>query len=588
MIRQIILYLLLLLGATFAQAGVLVDLNFDSTRLIEQKAILESISLYRQRDSTLLTERYIKRLQQKGITEIKAALQTFSYYQPEIETQLSTDETEADGQQSWKVVYNIRLGAPLRVKQVDITILGGGENDKAIRQWVNDYPLTVNAPLIHATYETAKKSLLRHLQDRGYFKYVLETHQIRVNLKDYYAEIVLKVNSGPRFVFGNIDFKQDIFAIDYLERFLPFTPGAPFESSLLQILQRNFVNSAQFDLVEIEPKISEINGTAVPIQVRLVPKKRTRYAFGLGFGTDTGPRALFNIDRRYVNKKGHRMGLETLASGVKMFAKVNYHIPLKEPASDYLTYSASRTIEDNDTSYNQTNSVALNINHLFNRWRQSLGLSYETERFEVGEDSGESELLIPSITWQYSSDPESKPRSTTPTRPLSGKFGITLKGAGTFFVSDTSFVQTLMNFKLRLRLAEPLSLVGRATIGMSTTPDFEELPASLRFFAGGDQSIRGFRFNSLGPTDKNGDTIGGENLLVGSLEVQYKFTKNWDLASFIDAGNAFDKNQIKVEQGLGLGAGWRFPFGTLRLYAANAFSKDNRPWRFHLLVGAEL
>jgi len=586
MIRQILLALLFLLSspaATMAKS-VIVDLNFDHTRLIEQKAVLESITLYQQRNSALLSERYIKRLQQKGVAEIKTALQTFSYYQPQIETML----TDTGEEQPWKVSYHITLGPSLSVRHVDITIQGDGQHDKSIAQWIKDYPLAVNAPLIHETYETAKKSLLRHLRNRGYFNYALEKHQVRVNLKDYTADIVLIVNSGPRFVFGHIDYKQTVFSTDYLQRFLPFKHGTPFESYLLQTLQQNFVNSGQFDIVEIEPKISAISGMEVPIQVRLVPKKRTRYAFGLGFGTDTGPRGLFNIDRRYVNKQGHRMGLETLASSVKALAKLNYHIPLKAPATDYLTYSASRSIEDTDISYSQTNSVALNVTHLFHRWRQSLGISYETEQFEVGADNGESELLIPSVTWQYTTDSDTKPGNIKPARTLSGKFDITLKGASTFFVSDTSFAQTLMNFKLRLRLAAPLALVGRFTVGMSTTPEFEELPASLRFFAGGDQSIRGFKFNSLGPSDENGDTIGGENLLVGSLEAQYQFAKNWDVASFIDAGNAFDDNQIKVEQGVGIGAGWRFPFGTLRLYAANAFSKDSRPWRFHLLVGAEL
>jgi len=586
MIWRGMLLLFLLPCATLAKSTVVVDLNIDRTGLIDKKAVLENISLYRLRKSTLLSEQYVKRLYQKGITEIRTALQTFSYYQPKIAGRLIADNNAT----TWNVIYTVQLGPSLPLRRIDISILGEGENDKSIRRWLEDYPLKVNDPLIHETYEQAKTVLLRLLRDRGYFHYVLEKHQIRVNLKDYHADITLTVNTGPRYVFGNIEYEQRGFSIDYLKRFLPFKQGDPFESSKLQTLQRNFVNSAQFDVVEIEPKINATSGSGIeiPIQIRLTLKKRTRYAFGLGFGTDTGARSLFNIDRRYVNKKGHRMGLETLASRTKVSARLNYHIPLTEPANDYLTYSASRIIEDTDSAYRQTNSVALNVTHLFRHWRQSLGVSYETERFEVGIDSGKSELLIPSITWQYAPNPIKNRLATSPARPLSGKFNITIKGASSFFVSDVSFAQTLMNIKLRLRLTAPLSLVSRAAIGISSIPEFEELPASLRFFAGGDQSIRGFQFNSLGPTDDNGETIGGENLLVGSLELQHKIAKNWDIAAFIDAGNAFDNRQLNVEQGLGLGAGWRFPFGTLRLYAANAFSTEDRPWRFHLLVGAEI
>jgi len=91
-----------------------------------------------------------------------------------------------------------------------------------------------------------------------------------------------------------------------------------------------------------------------------------------------------------------------------------------------------------------------------------------------------------------------------------------------------------------------------------------ELPASQRFFTGGDRSVRGYRYASLGPADENGRVVGGKHLLTGSIEYEFPFAS------------------------AGIGLHWFLPVGTLRLDLASAFLDPDRPWRIHLSIGPDM
>jgi translocation and assembly module TamA len=116
-----------------------------------------------------------------------------------------------------------------------------------------------------------------------------------------------------------------------------------------------------------------------------------------------------------------------------------------------------------------------------------------------------------------------------------------------------------------------------------------DLPASLRFFAGGDRSVRGYSYQSLGPKDSTGKVIGGKNLFVGSLEIERPVLKDWGVALFYDAGNAFNSlSEVNLFQGAGIGLRYYSPVGTLRLDLARQIGVDNPKFRIHFTVGFQL
>ncbi len=126
------------------------------------------------------------------------------------------------------------------------------------------------------------------------------------------------------------------------------------------------------------------------------------------------------------------------------------------------------------------------------------------------------------------------------------------------------------------------------SFGTTLKDNFDELPPSVRFFAGGNESVRGFGFEQLGPEDSEGLVIGGSHLLTASLEFERSFYKQFSWAAFVDAGNAFDGTQIEARVGAGLGLKWRSPLGPLRVYLAHPLNYSTRAVRLHISLGPDL
>jgi translocation and assembly module TamA len=120
------------------------------------------------------------------------------------------------------------------------------------------------------------------------------------------------------------------------------------------------------------------------------------------------------------------------------------------------------------------------------------------------------------------------------------------------------------------------------------TDDFDSMPPNLRFFAGGDRSLRGFGFQELGPLNSIGEVNGGRYLAVGSLEYERHLFGDFGLAGFVDAGNAFDAGDFEVAAGVGLGLRWRSPVGLVRVDLAAPVAGDGDGLRLHLVIGPEI
>ena len=110
----------------------------------------------------------------------------------------------------------------------------------------------------------------------------------------------------------------------------------------------------------------------------------------------------------------------------------------------------------------------------------------------------------------------------------------------------------------------------------------------MRFYTGGDNSIRGYAYKSIGTEDSSGSIIGGRSLVVGSLELERIIRENWSIAAFWDGGTATDDLSLNFHQGVGIGARYRLPFGQVRLDIASAVTEDGYPVRVHFTVGGDL
>ena len=193
-----------------------------------------------------------------------------------------------------------------------------------------------------------------------------------------------------------------------------------------------------------------------------------------------------------------------------------------------------------------------------------------------------SRFVVPGITF----DQKIADRDVFPSRGR--RIGVELRGTDEVLGSTTSYVQTRLWGRWVRSFGAGNRVLMRINAGATASRDFRLLPPSVRFFAGGDESVRGYDYESLGPQDADGNVIGGTNLLVASVEYERHLRGNYYAAAFVDAGNAFDNTDFEPETGVGLGLKWRSPLGLFRLYFGYPVTADEKKVRIHLRLGADL
>ena len=575
--RQILLALLVIFCSTlvFAQSNTDIVINgVDKT--IEDNARLY-LSIVQQKNHTLMSEGRLRRLHKKAENEITRALQPFGFYHPVIESKLTFTSLE-----NWQATYTINPGPQLTIAEFNFTISKEMAEDEKFQELLQKNPLKAGAAFSHIQYEDFKSGLAKLASERGYFTARFSDHRVEINLDTYSVSIHLNYEGGARYYFGEVTLKQDILHEDLLRRYIPFETGSPYDINQVIDLQQSLNDSYYFQTVEVAPGEPSPETNEIPISVELTPRKFHRYLLGLGYGTDTGARAKFGWEMPRFNKLGHRFDFEANVSQIGYSAIANYRVPILNPRTDQLIYTTGIVNETIDDRESTLRTIGVSLKHTRSEWRESISLNYQQEDYVVADDRGVSILLIPGINW-------SRTWGQNFIDALAGvRFDIDLRGASEQLISDTSFSQLAGNLKFITSLTRRNRIITRGTLGSTWTDDFHELPTSVRFFAGGSQSVRGYSYRSLGPVDESGKVVGGQYLLVASIEFEHSFMNEWGMAVFYDAGNALDDFNDDLAKGAGFGFRWKSPVGPIRLDLASALSVDGRPWRIHINIGPDL
>ncbi|GAB4358170.1 MAG: autotransporter assembly complex family protein [Immundisolibacter sp.] len=518
----------------------------------------------------------IRRAHNAAERQIRAALEASGYYRATVESSLR------EGEDGWQAHYRVERGEPLRVSRLDLTITGPGASDAALQAALPAFPLQVGSRLRHARYEDGKRALLEAFREYGYLDVAFTVHRVDVDLDAYTAHVTLTLDSGPCYRFGELLLPDTVVRKSLLRRYGAPRPGEPYRMARLLDYQSALADSGYFAGVDVQPGRRDRQSHTVPVTVTLSPRPRSAYSAGVGFATDSGPRLRAGHQRRYVNRRGHSLDGKLLLSPRDSELSAQYRMPLADPRTEQLTFGAVARRED--TASARSDSLTLQT-ALTRRWgigRRTVGLDYRVERFDTGSDEATTALLIPSLGWQGN-------RSDDPLWPRHGwRLDLTLRGTLAGLLSDLSFVQARAAGRYVYGLGRDQRLLGRLDLGATWVDGFGELPASLRFFAGGDQSVRGYDYEKLGPRDSGGDVVGGRHLLVASVEYEWMFAGNFGGAVFFDAGNAFSGTRLNLERGVGVGFRWRSPIGAVRVDLASAISEPGSPLRLHITVGPDL
>ena len=521
----------------------------------------------------------VRRLFSDAETEIREALEVVGYYHVDIEKRLET------GGNCWQANFTISPGQPVKLRTVSIAIDTGETQDTELEAAIRDCALRSGDVLRHANYDACKSRIARLTKDRGYFSAEFIQQRIDVYPGEYAADITLHLVTGPRYVFGVTTFDQAALDPDLIQRFVRITPGKPYDAELVRRLQRDLISSAYFDQIVFKPAPRGEPYFDVPIHVALTLGKKYQYNAGIGFATDVGPKLRFGVLNRRFNASGHQVEFDINLSKVISETGITYRIPLDRP-KDWFTIDAGYKLEDNDSFRSELYSAGIQrLQKRDNGWIRTMFLNLRLEDYEAGlTDDGVSQLLTPGLGYAFVEE-------DYPPRPLEGhRSNVQTRGALEGLISDTSFLQIYGSTKWVFELWSGARLLPRAEAGATLIDDLDSLPASVRYFAGGDVSIRGYAYNSLGPTDAFGAVVGGENLLVGSVEIDQKISTAWSLAAFVDSGNAYDAlSDFNPATGVGLGIRWFSPLGPIRFDIAVPLEKDAPDdYRVHITLGPDL
>lgn len=549
--------------------------------------VFMSLSIKEAEKETKINAERIMGLDQIAVSEITAVLESLGYYHSKVDSKLT--ETE-DG---YFAHYRVEMGRPTIINKVIVKILGECTDNPALMNLVNFPPIRSGMQLTHNGYESYKQMLIGKALQQGYLDAVFEENEIRVNRVNYTGDIVLILDTGKRYSFGSIYFQENPYPAHYLERYIPFRSGAPYTTAEILCFQKTLTETELFQYIRIDPIVSEAKDHAVPLQVRLNAKPRNRYTGSLGYGTDSGPRGTFFWEHRRYNYPGHRINAEVQTSKWKNYGNLRYSIPGLRPMTDRTVFGFNTTEEKfRDAKYSLRESINVVRIRRIKKIEQMIGLHYlisERYRELPGFPKRNAHYLIPNVGLVYT-DVEKK-------SPLQEglKLSLSLRGAAKCLISTTNFAQAELRGKWIYAFNDKARILTRTEFGAIGTHERKKIALSLRYFTGGDQTVRGYGYKSLGPrkTDAYGNQIvvGGQYLAVGSIELEHKVYKQFSAAVFYDVGQAMDKWRTRFARSVGLGVRYQTPLGLLRIDVAQGLTPITmlkmKP-RFHLTFGTDI
>ena len=539
-------------------------------------------------------------------TALQPALDAFGYYTPRVTTDIATETTpgarkqraQADkradskggrhGDDSvpeacWQIRVTVDPGQPVVIEKTNVALRGAARDDERMQALVAMFPLEPGAVLRHDRYRAFKSRLEALARERGYVDAMFAAERIDVYVSRHAADIDLAFDSGPRYAFGPITFATDALSKRVLDKFPRFARGDPYDASLVAQLQRDLAGSGYFASATVLPQFDAAAAGEIPLRVEATPAKPKSYTVGGGFSTDDGPRFSFSHDNVRRNRAGDQIHVDALISRVRQRGAFEYRVPHGSPQRDWFSYRIGYAREDIEAGVGS--AIRGGVRHT--RVREASTVTRFLDALdEADSDVGgmdlNTRLLLAGSSWaQTVRDDLVRPRE-----------GHRMSLELTLGVGDLALLQSDFRGKWIAALPQDARVIVRGRAGATAErEDFSLMPLSMRFFAGGDNSIRGYDYQSLGPVDAQGRLIGGDRLLVASVEYEHPVRPRWSIATFVDAGNAFLGSDFEPRVGAGIGARWFSPVGPIRIdigWPIDAPAGESRSPRLHISLGPDL
>ncbi len=511
-------------------------------------------------------------------------LKTEGYFDAEVTVQRS-------GNQPTEVRITVQPGPRTRVSALQVDAQGvlakriadgHAESAALLARLRDDGPLRAGVPFRNPDWSDTKQGLLTTLRSAGYATASLAASQADIDTTTQRASLQVTLDSGPLFTAGAIMVEGLKAHDDATVRALAeLGPGKALSEAALLDYQDRLQKTGLFEsvLVRFDPDPSTSQVTPVLVRVRELPLQQA--TLGLGFSANTGERA--TLDHTHRRLLGYALTATTkieLGRSHQLFSGDLKTHPGAGFRRKLLGLEFERTVGDTDTVLTQ---------------RLRLGLSQESARLERlsfvellgsrrsdanSSESAQALSINHQMVWRDLDSVLLPTRGFT--AALQGGVGQARSGSG-----NGPFTRLYGRLTGYLPLGSTWYGQARVEAGQVIKRSGLVVPDALGFRAGGDDSVRGYAYRTLAPTDAQGSTTSGNVLLTSSLEVARPIVASlpsvWG-ALFVDAGGTADTWQdYKASLGYGVGVRWRSPIGAFRVDLA--YGQEVKQVRLHLSLG---
>lgn len=525
----------------------------------------------------LVDEKNSKALKRHAKSQVEMSLKALGYYKPTIK--ISFDNAEQ------LLIVNVERGPVTRVADIKVTITGSGKDDAEFMSVVNSIKIKQGDFLNHGKYEAARKRIESQLLELGYFDAKWHEHKLAVSLKNNNARVIFNIDTGPRYQFGDITIGSETPAEKYIRSLAEFKQGQPYKATEISDYNLALSSTPYFASVRVYADIAKRKNNQVPINVDVLHKPANSFEVGGGYSTDLGPKVRFKWTKPWITEDGHYLESNLNVSERQQDISLGYTVPVDDPNDDLWRFSLGYKLEDELTNdlYSRIFTGQLQRQWLTDDdWVRTAFLRRDYETYRIGDEEQSAKMLMPGISYAKK-DTEG---GTTPYKGyqwmMSAEFG--LKD----MMSSTNILRLQLQNAWLTTFADRHMLFLRANLGAMLVDNINEVPLSLRFYAGGDQSVRGFAYESISPEDEEGRLIGGKYLMSGTVEYNYQFAEHWRAALFVDSGTATNDFTDRVEVGAGFGFRYLTPVGPVRIDHAWGLTKESKSTRLSITIGPEI
>ncbi|ELA7931814.1 autotransporter assembly complex protein TamA [Vibrio parahaemolyticus] len=516
--------------------------------------------------------RFQARLDQ-SITE---ALNALGYYHAKISYSISEGNDE--------LIVNIHKGLPVKIKVMDVVISCEAKEDEEFTNLIAKSPLKVGRILNQGEYDSLKSGIRNLALQRGYFNGDFKLNKLEVIPELNEANVRLHYDSGIRYHFGPVEITGSQIWENRVESMRPFEIGEPYLVSDVGEYNQNLSNTDWFSSVFVEPDLSKLeDGRELPIKVSLAPAAKNQIETGIGYSTDTGVRGTLKWKKPWVSARGHSFNTALSLSKPEQTITAGYKIPLDDVLREYYQLQFGLKHLDNRDTESLESNLAVERHWLTDGgWHKTVYVRHLYENFSQGLQDDGVQFVLPGATF-------SRTRVRGGSMPMWGdKQSVTVEYGDPALLSETRVLRLLGRSSWIRGIGENHRGLFRLEGGANITEEFEKLSPSLRFFAGGDNNIRGYGYESISPVDESGALTGAKYILSSTLEYQYRVYGNWWAATFYDIGDAFNDTP-EWKSGAGVGIRWASPVGPVSFdFAWGLDEKPNNEFRIHFSLGPEL